>query len=331
MIFADKLIRLRKKSGMSQEELAEKMNVSRQSVSKWEGAQSVPELEKILQLSNLFGVTIDYLLKDELDDEEYSKDEDTCKVRKLSLEQANEFLGLRKKAAVRIAAATFMCIIAVIPLLILGGLTQYGTPPISENLAGGVGMIILLVLVAGAVGIFIHTDFQNTAYKFLDNEPFEAEYGVVGMAREQQKSFHDKYMRSNIIGTCLCILSVIALFAAAISGNELWCVIGLCTMIFVAGIGVVLFVWAGTRWAAIQKLLKEGDFTDERKNRRSIIGPISAVYWCVVVAVYLAWLFLEKDHGNSKSWVVFPVGAMIFAAIAGVVKMIEKPRKNFDK
>lgn len=329
MIFADKLIRLRKKSGMSQEELAEKMNVSRQAVSKWEGAQSVPELEKILQLANLFGVTTDYLLKDELEDEVFTGEDSPEKTRRLSLEQANEFLGLRKKAAVRIATGVFMCIISVIPLLALGGFSEYGG--LSENFAGGVGMIILLVLVAGAVGIFIHTDFQNTAYKFLDNEPFEAEYGVAGMAHEQKKAFGDTYRRSNIIGVILCILSVIALFAAAISENELWCVIGLCTMIFVVGIGVVLFVWAGTRWAAIQKLLKEGDFTDERKNRRSVIGPIAAVYWCVVVAIYLAWLFLEKEHGNSKSWVVFPVGAMIFAAIAGVVKMIEKPRKNFDK
>ena len=64
MIFADKLITLRKKAGWSQEELAEKLNVTRQSVSKWEGAQSVPDIDKILQLSCLFGVTTDYLLKD---------------------------------------------------------------------------------------------------------------------------------------------------------------------------------------------------------------------------------------------------------------------------
>ena len=66
MIFADKLIALRKKAGYSQEELAQQLNVTRQSVSKWEGAQSVPDIEKILQISKLFGVTIDYLLKDEM-------------------------------------------------------------------------------------------------------------------------------------------------------------------------------------------------------------------------------------------------------------------------
>lgn len=54
MILADKIIRLRKKNGWSQEELAERLKVSRQSVSKWEGAQSVPDLDKILQLSKIF-------------------------------------------------------------------------------------------------------------------------------------------------------------------------------------------------------------------------------------------------------------------------------------
>ena len=62
MIFVDKLILLRKKAGWSQEELADQMNVTRQSVSKWEGAQSVPDLEKMLRLSELFGVSTDYLL-----------------------------------------------------------------------------------------------------------------------------------------------------------------------------------------------------------------------------------------------------------------------------
>lgn len=60
MIFADKLIQLRKKAGWSQDELAEQMNVSRQSVSKWEGAQAIPDLERIVRLSGLFGVSTDY-------------------------------------------------------------------------------------------------------------------------------------------------------------------------------------------------------------------------------------------------------------------------------
>ena len=64
MILADKIINLRKKAGMRQEDLAYKLNVSRQSVSKWEGAQSVPDINKIIEMAKVFSVSTDYLLKD---------------------------------------------------------------------------------------------------------------------------------------------------------------------------------------------------------------------------------------------------------------------------
>ena len=60
---ANRLAELRRSHGLSQEELAERMHVSRQAVSKWEAAQTTPDLEKILMLGKLFGVTTDYLLK----------------------------------------------------------------------------------------------------------------------------------------------------------------------------------------------------------------------------------------------------------------------------
>ncbi|MDE6133678.1 MAG: helix-turn-helix domain-containing protein, partial [Oscillospiraceae bacterium] len=90
MILADKIIELRKKSGLSQEELAEKMNVSRQSVSKWEGAQSIPDLDKILALSKIFGVSTDYLLKDDFEAEEpiQTDDGDGSPLRRVSMEEA---------------------------------------------------------------------------------------------------------------------------------------------------------------------------------------------------------------------------------------------------
>ena len=99
MIFADKVVQLRKKSGWSQEELAEKLNVTRQSVSKWEGAQSIPDLEKILQLAQIFGVSTDYLLKDELAEAEYTKSDDSSSVRRVSMEEANAFLQVKQATA----------------------------------------------------------------------------------------------------------------------------------------------------------------------------------------------------------------------------------------
>ena len=70
MNFGDKIQLQRKKKGMTQEELGEELNVSRQTITKWESNQSFPEIKKIIKLSYFFDVTIDYLLKDEIEDEE---------------------------------------------------------------------------------------------------------------------------------------------------------------------------------------------------------------------------------------------------------------------
>lgn len=69
MIFADKIILERKKLGLSQEQLADRLNVTRQSVSKWESGASIPELSKIVQLAEMFGVSVDYLVKDGLEED----------------------------------------------------------------------------------------------------------------------------------------------------------------------------------------------------------------------------------------------------------------------
>ena len=77
MILADKITEERKRNGWSQEELAEKLGISRQAVSKWESAGSIPDLQRIIQLSELFGVSTDYLLKDEMDSSSYISTEVT--------------------------------------------------------------------------------------------------------------------------------------------------------------------------------------------------------------------------------------------------------------
>ena len=73
MSIGERIYELRRKNGMSQEDLAEKMNVSRQSISKWESSQSVPEVEKIIQLSNIFSVSTDWILKGEISDKQTSQ------------------------------------------------------------------------------------------------------------------------------------------------------------------------------------------------------------------------------------------------------------------
>ena len=179
MILADKIITLRKKAGWSQEELASQLGVTRQSVSKWEGAQSVPDLDKVVQMSRLFGVSTDYLLKDELEEEEFVESEaDETPLRRVTMEQAARYLALRKACAPKIALAVAMCIVSPVVIIFLSAMADAGLGGISEDLAAGLGVSVILVLVAIAVGMFLSCGAKTKEFDFLEKEPFETEYGV---------------------------------------------------------------------------------------------------------------------------------------------------------
>ena len=159
MILADKIIELRKKNGWSQEELAEKLHVSRQAVSKWEGAQSVPDLNKIISMADIFGVSTDYLLKEELETEQYvektySESREGAEekaVRWVSLEESNTFLEVNRKAAGKIAAGVMMCILSPILAVLLSCAGSVGYLSISEDQGGVIGAILIMIVIAGAV------------------------------------------------------------------------------------------------------------------------------------------------------------------------------------
>ena len=85
MKLSDKIIRLRKSNGMSQEELADKLGVSRQAISRWEMGTAMPDATNILQLSRLFQVTTDYLLNDE-----YQSDNDLPKVKEVKTDGVHQ-------------------------------------------------------------------------------------------------------------------------------------------------------------------------------------------------------------------------------------------------
>jgi|LSQX01.3.fsa_nt_gb transcriptional regulator with XRE-family HTH domain len=327
MILADKIIMLRKRYGWSQEELAEKMQVTRQSVSKWEGAQSIPDLDKILRLSQIFGVSTDYLLKDELEDAEYSDHvEDTYTLRRVTMEEANAFLSIKEFTAKRIALATFLCIISPITLFLLNAARESQALTISEALASGIGLIVLFLLVAVAVAVFITSGSMTSQYEFLEKESFETEYGVSGMVRERQKQYRATYTKYNVIGACLCILSVIPLFIGGLlSEDGLILASMLSITMLLAGVGAMFFINAGINWASMEKLLQEGDYSRKNKQRSPVIGAIATVYWLLVVAAFLAYSFFSNDWQNS--WIIWPVAGVLFAALMVICNALDRKER----
>ena len=342
MILADKIIENRKKNGWSQEDLAYKLGVSRQSVSKWEGAQSVPDMKKIVQMSELFGVSTDYLLKDEIEDPAPGEAEtvpevryDDEETRNVSMEEANEFLASNEKHAGRISTGVMLCILSPVFLIVLAGIVDAKWINMSVKAVTGTGITVLLLLVAAAVGIFVTSGMALSRFDYLEKNRIETEYGVSGMVRRMKEEHMPYYTRDVVIGVILFIVSVIPVIgvslafgdgsvpAPLISGTgSVTGLISICTglLLVLVAIGVKLIVKTSTIKGGMDKLLEEGDYT--RINKK--IGRFDGIYWAVVLAIYLGWSFITMRW--ELTWIVWPIAGVLFAAYREIMKAVVRGR-----
>ena len=328
MILADKIILLRKKSGWSQEDLAEKLNVSRQSISKWEGAQSVPGMDKILQLSEIFGVSTDYLLKDSIELEEYveqeSKSEESS-VRYVSMEEANSYLDLTQNIAHKMALGVAMCIVSPAIIITLSNLYLLNQFSFSENQSQAIALTLFFITIASAVVIFISIGMKFKDFEYLKTEPIETEYGVSGMVKSKMKAYKETYSKYNIIGVTLCILSVLPVILSSFADKDLTDGIGVIGTLFMVAVGVFMLVTVGTIWSSFNVLLQEGEYSVEGKAKSKVVGSIAGIYWLLTTALYL---FISFYYGAwDKSWMIWPVAGVLFGAVAAITNLVVKSKK----
>ena len=326
MILADKIAEERKRNGWSQEELAEMLGVSRQAVSKWESAGSVPDLQRVIQLAELFGVTTDYLLKDEM-----VKDvevpctstglEEAKPLRRISMEEANIFLEMKRKSAPTIANATLMCIISPVLLILLSTITDDHVLNISEAVAAGVGLVFLFGMIAAAVFMFITSGMRESHLEHLEKESFETEYGVSGMVKEKRNSYEPIFTRGIAIGVVLCILSVVPLVVVGImDAPDYICGIFTALLLMIVAVGVNMIIRVSIVKSSYDILLQEGEFSKEEKRAKRKLEPFAGIYWCLATAIYLGWSFWTmKWH---FTWIVWPIAGVLFAAVSGVVRLV---------
>ena len=329
MILADKIVSLRKKAGWSQEELAEQLGVTRQSVSKWEGAQSVPDMDKVVQMSRLFGVTTDYLLKDEIEEQAAALVEESP-LRRVTMGQAAAYLARRRAAAPKVAFAVLLCIVSPVTLLLLAAMSEVQRFPISGNAAAGIGLCVMLVLLAVAVSIFLRADADVRDYRFLEEEPFETEYGVTGMVRQRQREYADTRTRYTTIGAVLYVLAAAPLFAAVcVDGSDLLYVGAVGVLLVLVGIGCLFLVSAGVYSSAMERLLEEGDYARGQKKHRRVLGTVSTIYWLAATAVFLIYTYGPSGNGQPRySWIIWAVAGVLYAAVMGVVRLLLRGRKD---
>lgn len=319
MIFADKIIEERKKNGWSQEELASKLGVSRQAVSKWESAGSIPDLKRILQMSELFGVTTDYLLKDEIEEEPLNEYTETNTI-KVSMEEANQYLDMKSKGSRIVANATSLCILSSVPLIVLGTMTE-------DHILIGFSLVLLLVLVAIAVYLFVNYGLRESHMQHLEKEIFETEYGVSGMVRERRDKYEPTFTRNIAIGVVLCILSVIpTIMAGVMEVEDYMSGISVGLLLIIVSIGVNILIRAGMIKSSYDTLLQEGEYTIEEKHLKKKTDAFSGAYWCLMVAIYLGWSFWTNNW--KFTWIIWPVAGVLYAAVLDLVKMTIEGREK---
>ena len=325
MILADKIIELRKKSGWSQEELADILNVSRQSVSKWESAQSVPDMNRILKMSEVFGVTTDYLLKDELGTPEYlPAPESDSSLRSVSLEEAQEFLSVKEKNARQVSLGTLLCILSPATLILMGVLQETGKIKLSESGATGIGLTVLFLLVGAAVALFVLTGIRSQKFEYLEKEPIETAYGVSGLAREQMNRFQPRFTAWLTAGIVLCVVSVVPLMLSLFlfEDSDLARGISVVFILISVAVGVYMILRVGIVQGGYRMLLEEGDYSRAQKQEQQRTGWISGVYWMAITALFLTYSFLSGRW--DRSWIIWAVSGVVYALIIGIVKGIQQ-------
>lgn len=330
MILAEKIINLRKKNGWSQEELGQMLNVSRQSVSKWEGMQSIPDLEKIVKMSEIFGVTTDFLLKEEMEMDEVIDavvvsggnviqiGEPTAPIKNMTLDEVNTYLDITEKAAAKIARAVSVCILSPILLIVLGGMQDYQVISMSEDRAGGIGLLILFLMLISSVATFITEGMKLEKYEFLEKENITLEYGAAGIIERKKETFEPIFRKGIVYGVCLCIFSVIPLMIALITeATEITYVYCVALLLAFIATGTYLFVRAGMIRDRYQKLLEEEEYSREKKLNNKKNEKIASIYWCTITAVYLALSFITMRWG--RTWIIWPVAGVLYGALVVIL------------
>ncbi len=323
MILADKIITLRKQFGWSQEELAEKLGISRQSVSKWESGMSIPDLERIVKMSSIFGVSTDYLLKDEVETTVYTETEDDKaagqKGRVVSIEEANTYMDLAEKFSGWIGVATFLCVISPICLFLFGTLGEAGILFANEDMSAGVGMAVLFVFVAIGAAVFIMTGMQLEKYEYMEKEEINLAYGIEGIVEKKKEAFAPTYRKSIALCAVLSIIGVIPMMVAGgLNANDI--VMASCVgfMLFLVGVGASQVVSASTINDCYDMMLQQGDYTVEKKLTKKKMSPIIVAYWCLITAVYLGVSLTTNEW--EYTWIIWPVAGLVYAALYGILK-----------
>lgn len=323
MILAEKIIRLRKQMGWSQEELAEKMNISRQSVSKWESTNSIPDLNKIILLGDIFDVSTDYLLKDDVETYEPLNESVEPGTVKISLEQAYKYVENKMEMSGLVTKGVMFCVCSVIPLFFFLAMAETSRLNMTSSVAAVLGLISILIMVSIGISLFIRTNQYESDIDSIENETFDLEYGVHSVINEKLQKFRATYNLRLSVGIFMFIISFVPLMIVSIfySGADVMLMM-LIVLILIIAMGIYIVAPVSAKYDAYNNVLKDSGIKSEKSSRTKRAEKLAAFYWPLLTAIYLGWSLWTMAWGIT--WIVWPVGSVLFAALIGLMELLNK-------
>ncbi len=323
MILAEKIIKLRKRLGWSQEELAEKMNISRQSVSKWESTNSIPDLNRIIRLAEIFDVSTDFLLKDE--NEEFNNRDEVKEpnVLQISLEQATKYVENKMEVSSIVTKGIVLCICSVVPLFFFLAMAETSKLGLTDDIATAIGVVSILVMLSIAVSFFIKTNQYESDVAVIDHEEFELAYGVHSVFKEKLQRFRASYNRRLSLGIFMFIISFVPLMVVSMFSNGTDVILMmLIVLILMIAAGIYIIAPVSAQYDAYNSILKDTGIETEKSKRTKRAEKLAAFYWPLLVAIFLGWSLWTMNW--AVTWIIWPVGAVLFAALVGLMELLEK-------
>jgi transcriptional regulator with XRE-family HTH domain len=323
MILADKIIRLRKQLGWSQEELAEKMNVSRQSVSKWESTNSIPDLNRIIMLAEIFDVSTDFLLKDDIEAFDSLSEGIEPGLIQISLEQALKYVENKMEVASLVTKGVALCVCSVVPLFFFLAMAETNRLNMTSDVATAIGVVSILIMVSIAISFFIRINQYESDIAPIENEAFELAYGVHSVFKEKLQKFRVTYNLRLSIGIFIFIISFVPLmFVSMFSGGGDMVLMMLNVLLLMIATGIYIVSPVSAKYDAYNNILKDSSIERKKSRRTKRIEKLAAFYWPLLFAIFLGWSLWTMNWGVT--WIIWPVGAVLFVAMVGLMELLDK-------
>lgn len=330
MKLEEKIAWQRKKKGWSQEELAFRLDVSRQAVSKWELGSSVPDIDNILKMSQLFGCSTDYLLKEETEDlQEIKTENEENSVRIVSDGEGESYLNLVKKLSKKFAFGVSLCVFSPVALFVCLGLSCYEL--FQEEIAVGVGVGLLLGLVAIGVLLLVRCGIALSKYDYLEKQVIGISDRLRENTRQRKETGNKKFAWGISVAVVLCVLSVVPLVIFNIMADEndlidqAWVLFSVGILLCVVAVAVFLFVSFGIVRGSYDKILQEKEYSVAKKREESKTKQFSEIYWGVALALYLVLSFLLENQWD-KTWIIWPVAGVLYGVLRAIVWSVIKKK-----